>query len=153
MGFVWGTRSKRNLSTCHPDIVRVLDRALSYGEIDMAVFAGFRGEQEQNQAVIDGYSTKVWPHSWHNKKPSEAADVGPFIRGKEWTDYVINHIDEESERKRLLKHKGGIPWNDEKYWYKLHAYIMRAAREENVELHWGGFWHKPKDMPHYQRKV
>jgi peptidoglycan L-alanyl-D-glutamate endopeptidase CwlK len=64
------------LSTCHPDL-----QALFYEVIktfDCMILEGYRNENDQDKAFMDGKSQLPWPNSKHNKSPSMAVDVTPY---------------------------------------------------------------------------
>lgn len=117
----FGSRSLHNLRTCHPDLVRVLKLALSWGVIDFAVVEGHRGEARQNAAFEAGNSKLRWPDGKHNDFPSRAADLAPWIGG-------------------------AIPWNDRRYWDVLAGAVLAAAAQLGVELRWGGDWDGDTDL-------
>ena len=82
--FHFGTASKSRLSTCHPDIQRLLNECIKH--VDFSVVCGMRGKEDQNRAFDDGKSTVRWPNSKHNINPSEAVDVAPYVNGIAWED-------------------------------------------------------------------
>jgi len=127
-----GIQSLSNLSTCHPDLQRLIklvaagidEGDLSYaGVSDISVLCGYRGKAEQDKAVADGASETPWPRSKHNRLPSDAVDVVPFP----------------------------IAWKDP-VWVKkldtLHAYIAGVAQGLGIDLY-DISW----DRPHIQRNV
>ena len=63
--FYWGKKSSRELEGAAPVLRRVLNRALGYGVIDMAVAQTIRGKQEQNLYFTFGMSELEWPDSAH----------------------------------------------------------------------------------------
>ena len=74
---ILGPRSRKNLAQCHPDIVRVIERAIENGP-DFVVICGHRNEEDQNAAFASGRSKLNWPKSKHNATPSRAVDVVPY---------------------------------------------------------------------------
>lgn len=73
---VFGTASKKQLSTCHPRLQLVLNEAIKY--YDFSVVEGHRGKEAQNIAYAKHLSQLPWPLGNHNKLPSKAADCAPF---------------------------------------------------------------------------
>ena len=49
--FVFSKRSLRNLEGVHPDLVRVVRRALELTEVDFVVVEGIRTEEKQRHYV------------------------------------------------------------------------------------------------------
>jgi len=80
----FGAVSKANLATCCPEIQEILNEAIKY--VDFSVTCGHRGMLQQNIAFDTGKSKVRWPGSKHNKMPSEAADVAPYVNGIQWND-------------------------------------------------------------------
>lgn len=80
----FGIASKANLSSCHPDLQRLLNEAIKH--VDFSVTCGHRGKADQDAAVIAGNSTVNWPNSKHNSLPSLAADIAPYHNGIKWDD-------------------------------------------------------------------
>lgn len=73
---VFGKMSEVQLATIHPDLQRVLRKAIEI--VDFSVVEGHRGQREQDAAYAKGFSQVRWPNGRHNKLPSEAADVAPY---------------------------------------------------------------------------
>lgn len=122
--------SEQRLQECHPDLQRVIRRALADGPLDFSVLCGHRGEAEQEKAVHDGKSKQHYPSSKHNSLPSKAVDVAPCP----------------------------IDWNDRKRFVDLYRQIFAAAAKEGVKIRWGGDFNRDGnlsndsfvDMPHYE---
>jgi len=92
--------SQERLSTCCPEIQLLFKRVLYY--IDYTVACGFRGEEDQDKAFADGFSKVKWPNSKHNKLPSEAIDIYPYVNGR-----MVNG-DEEGDREQIIYNAGYI---------------------------------------------
>jgi len=127
MSYSFGTRSTTNLATCTPGIQRVMYAVIL--EIDFSVVFGHRGKIPQDKAFADGFSTKQWPDSKHNKVPSEGIDVLPYPSG--WP--------QDSDNELVKMHKIA-------HFYYLAGVIMTKANELGVNLRWGGDWDMDKDF-------
>ena len=68
--------SLEKLSTCDERLQRVFNEVIKH--YDCTVICGHRGEKEQNEAFIKGFSKLRFPDSKHNSMPSKAIDVVPF---------------------------------------------------------------------------
>jgi peptidoglycan L-alanyl-D-glutamate endopeptidase CwlK len=117
----FGANSKRHLKTLHPDLKEVLNEAIKH--FDFSIVWGFRGEEAQTRAYLEGNSLVEWPNSRHNSQPAEAVDVVPW--------------------------PGGFD-NDDETFYKMATYILRAASLRGVRLSWGGHWTSLKDLAHFE---
>lgn len=120
MTFVLNQTSKDRLSGVHPDLVRVIKRALSLSTVDFTVLEGLRTLERQKQLLAQGATRTL--KSRH--LTGHAVDIAP-LDGKEvsWAWPLYN---------------------------KLAPFIKEAARLENVPIEWGGDWRTFKDGPHWQ---
>ena len=136
----FGSRSIKNLTTCSPDLQRILWRAIKITPNDFTVLCGLRDEEAQNEAYATGRSTKQWPHSVHNTEPSEAVDVAPW-------------------RISPVTGRGYIPWKDQGCFYELAGVMKVAAILEGEEFRYGGDWDRDGltqdqnffDLGHFER--
>lgn len=125
--FKFSNRSKKRINQLHPDLQKVVIRALEITEVDFSVIEGARSVARQRKLVASGASTTM--NSRHipkgNPPVSHAVDIAPYINGK-------------------------IEWNLLPPFYKLADAMKEAARELKVDLKWGGDWKTFKDRPHFQ---
>ena len=133
MAYKYSQRSIDNLSSAHP-IFTVLMTAVLV-KYDHTITCGLRGEEEQNEAFRNGWSTLKWPLSKHNKYPSLAIDAGPFIDNKLSKDIAESAV------------------------FGIHVVAM--ADELGIPIRWGGDWdgdgnlreHKLRDYRHFELDV
>ena len=109
--YSWGLRSNQNMSGIHPDLRKVMDRAVQLTTIDMTVIEGLRSVERQRQLFNQGHTRTM--NSRHIT--GHAVDVVP------WVD-------------------GAISW-DWKHYYPVADAILKAAKEVNIPIVWGGAWH------------
>lgn len=114
-------RSEENLRGVHPDLVKVVHRALEITDIDFMVIEGKRNEARQRQLFASGKSQTM--NSRH--LTGHAVDCAPLVNNQ-------------------------IPWNDWSYFKKVADAMMQAAKELGVDIEWGGNWKTFKDGPHFQ---
>ena len=114
-------RSEENLRGVHPDLVKVVHRALEITDIDFMVIEGKRNEARQRQLVASGKSQTM--NSRH--LTGHAVDCAPLVNNQ-------------------------IPWNDWPYFKKVADAMIKAAKELGVDIEWGGNWKTFKDGPHFQ---
>ncbi len=103
----FGKRSQAELDTCHPDIIRLLNRAIK--EYDFSVLEGTRTKEEQTAAYESGASKLAWPKSRHNRIPSGAVDIVPYP----------------------------VDWKNLHRFHDLALVIKQCAAEENIKIDWG----------------
>lgn len=119
----YSKRSLRNLRGIHPDLRRVIDRALQESLLDFIVIEGLRSEDRQRQMVATGASQTM--NSRH--LTGHAVDLLPIgPNGKAAFDWPLYH--------------------------KLGPAVEAAARKEGVAITWGGRWSKFRDGPHFELK-
>ena len=120
MTFILSQKSKDRLSGVHPDLVRVVKRAIEVSEVDFAVLEGVRSKARQEQLVAAGASTTM--NSRHIT--GHAVDLGAMVYGAVRWDWPL--------------------------YSKVANAVKKAAAELNVPIEWGGDWKKFKDGPHFQ---
>lgn len=132
-GFVFGGASKNKLTGVHPDLVRVAEKALSYGLMDFSVAQGVRTEAQQAALYAQGRSAPgkivTWTmqsnHLLQSDGYGHALDLVPYVNG-------------------------AMNWDDLQNFHFLATLMFRAAGELGVRIGWGGHWTKNKDFPHFE---
>ena len=120
MGYNLGPRSRQRLQGVHPDLVRVVERAIQLTPIDFTVVEGLRTADRQQQLKEAGASRTL--RSRH--LTGHAIDLGVLVDGEVRWDWPLYH--------------------------KIAAAMKAAATELKVPLEWGGDWRTFKDGPHFQ---
>ena len=118
--FQLGATSLARLKGVHPDLVKVVKRAIELTPIDFTVLEGLRTKERQKQLVAKGASKTM--NSYHIT--GHAVDIVPLVDGK-------------------------VTW-DWKYYHQLAPIMKQAAKELGVNITWGGDWVSFKDGPHWQ---
>ena len=115
MAYRLGAQSRAELKGVHPDLVKVVDRAIEITAQDFSVHDGLRTLEEQKRYVASGASQTL--NSKHRTQADgfgHAVDLVPFINGK-------------------------MRWEWEPI-YVIAAAVWQAARELGVAVRWGGAW-------------
>lgn len=120
MTFTIGARSLAKLDGVHPDLVKVVQRAITLTEMDFAVIEGLRTKDKQAEYVARGKSLTM--NSRH--LTGHAVDLGAWVDGK-------------------------ISWESEHYPPIARA-MKQAAHDLNIPLEWGGDWTALKDLVHFE---
>lgn len=118
--YIFGQASESNLIGVHPDLVKVVRRALELTPIDFKVIEGVRTLERQRQLVKAGASQTL--NSRH--LTGHAVDIVPLPDGK-------------------------VSW-EWKYFYPMVDAMKQAAAELGIAVEWGGNWTTFKDGPHFQ---
>jgi peptidoglycan L-alanyl-D-glutamate endopeptidase CwlK len=116
----YSKRSLGNLKGIHPDLRRVIDRALQESPLDFIVIEGLRTMQRQRELVATGASQTM--NSRH--LTGHAVDLLPIGKDGAAFDWPL--------------------------YDKLGPAVKAAADAEGVEITWGGDWQKFRDGPHFQ---
>ena len=67
--------SRDKLLTCHIDLQTLFNEVIKY--FDCSILVGYRGEADQNKAVLEKKSKLKFPLSKHNSMLSMAVDAAP----------------------------------------------------------------------------
>lgn len=125
--FHFSTRSLKNLSGVHPNLIAVVGLALAQSHVDFTVVEGLRDMETQRKNVASGVSQTM--NSKHLKQSDgfgHAVDLYPYFDGS-----VQVHAPEED--------------------FKAIDCAMQAAADTlGVRITWGGSWKSFVDMPHFQ---
>ena len=116
----WSDRSLRNLNGIHPDLRRVMDRALQESPLDFIVIEGLRTQERQKELVASGASKTM--NSRHIT--GHAVDLLPIGPNGPRFDWPLYH--------------------------KLAPAVKAAAKAEGVKITWGGDWPNFPDGPHFE---
>lgn len=73
----FGRESQKKLNTCDKDIRLICDKTIIM--IDFSIITGHRTKEEQN-GLFPKYTKLKWPKGKHNKFPSMAVDIAPYIK-------------------------------------------------------------------------
>ncbi len=120
MSYALGPRSLERLVGVHPDLVRVVKRAIGESPLDFTVLEGLRSRERQTVLYAKG-ATKTM-NSRH--LTGHAVDLAPVIAGQVSWDWPL--------------------------YNKLALTVFEAAKDEGVPITWGGNWTTFKDGPHWE---
>lgn len=114
-------KSLGRLKGLHPDIVKVVKRAIEITTIDFSVGEGLRSITRQKELYAKG-ATKT-------------------MNSRHLTGHAVDLF--------ALDESGKVTW-DWDYYYPLAAAVKQAAKDVGVSIEWGGDWVSFADGPHYQ---
>ena len=118
-------KSRDRLAGVHPDLIKVVERAIEITEIDFAVLEGVRSKTRQEHLVKAGASqTLNSRHIPGRDGLAKAVDLGAWVDGQ-------------------------VDWSWPLY-HKIAKAMKTAAQELGVPIEWGGDWRTFKDGPHFQ---
>ena len=115
-----GPRSQTRLKGVHPDLVKVVERAIEISTVDFAVLEGLRTPERQKVLMESGASQTL--NSRHIT--GHAVDLGAWVDGEVRWDWPLYH--------------------------QIAKAMKAAAAELAIPIEWGGDWSRFKDGPHWQ---
>jgi peptidoglycan L-alanyl-D-glutamate endopeptidase CwlK len=118
--FRLGDKSLKRLKGLHPDLVRVVKRAITLTRVDFTVLEGLRTESRQRELFAAGATTTM--NSRHIT--GHAVDLGAYVSGEVRWDWPL--------------------------YDQIGNAMKMAALEEDVKIEWGGDWKSFRDGPHFQ---
>lgn len=161
MGYVFGSTSKKRLSTCHKDLILIAEEALKYSYFDFGITQGARTVEQQKEYFLKGTS-KINPDDYPNLE--DLANKAKHIVIKGHSKYGVSRAFDVyawiSGRKDLM-------WNTN-YLNVIGGTIMTTAERLYDEgkvthkLRWGNDWNQNRilvtedsreslvDAPHFE---
>jgi peptidoglycan L-alanyl-D-glutamate endopeptidase CwlK len=144
--YTFSNNSKSKLDTCHPDLIKIMELAISRSKVDFGVSEGNRSLARQNELYRQGKSkiNGTTKKGKHNSVPSMAVDIFAYHK-----DYVT--------RKKLvydrvhLAYIGGI--------VESCAQELLKLRKIKHKIRWGANWDSDgvidydqsfDDYPHFE---
>lgn len=124
MSFKLSARSRARLIGVHPDLVRVVERAITVTLVDFSVVEGVRTLAKQMEYFKKGKSMTM--RSRH--LTGHAVDLAPWM--------MVNGV-------------MTIDWESDAGWEALADAMKSSAYALSVPVEWGGDW-KWRDAPHWQ---
>lgn len=120
-----GVRSKARLRGVHPDLVKVVERAIQITTVDFTVLEGVRDPLRQRKLVESGASQTM------NSRHIPGADG--FAKAVDLGAWVDDQVD----------------WSWPLY-HQIAAAMKEAARQLGVAIVCGADWKKFPDGPHFE---
>ena len=118
--FKLSKRSYRNLAGVHPDLVSVVELAITLTPVDFGVLEGMRSKGRQQELYVAGASSTMTSRHL----TGHAVDLGAFLRGERRWDWPL--------------------------YERISKVMLESARTLGVHVTWGGSWDNFKDGPHYE---
>lgn len=137
MVYILGARSLARLNGVHPNLVRVVRRAISLSAVDFTVVEGLRTPERQAELFAQGRTKPGAKVTWTLKSKhidGLAVDLAPVLPG------------------------GAIDWTNHAAFNEISRAMFAAAKEQGITLRWGADWDrdgKPRergetDSPHFE---
>ena len=120
MTYILSQKSLDKMKGLHPDLVKVVKRAIELTTVDFTVDETLRTVERQKELVAKGASQTM--------------------KSRHLTGHAIDLY--------ALKN-GGVVWELPLY-KEIAKAMLQAAKELGVDLEWGGNWKTLVDGPHFQ---
>lgn len=114
--FKLGPASLLRLQDVHPDLVKVVERAIELTEVDFTVLEGVRSKARQEKLVASGASQAM--NSRH--LTGHAVDLGAFVAGQVRWDWGL--------------------------YLRIAEAVRSASLELGIPIRWGGTWGLLSDL-------
>lgn len=139
MAYALGTQSRARLNGVHPDLQRVVFRAIEISSQDFMVLEGVRTPERQAQLYAQGRTKPGQKVTWTLKS-------NHFVNPKTGKGHAVD----------LVPYP--VDWNDLKKFDAMAKAMFKAADELGVKIRWGADWDrdgKPRekgehDSPHFE---
>ena len=133
MSYKLGTRSKSNLKGVHPDLVKVVEKAIGLTTQDFTVIEGVRTKERQQELYAQGRT-----------------EPGNIVTNVDGVKKQSNHqvkADKYGHAVDIVPYP--INWDSISKFENIAVAMKEAAKELKVKLVWGGDW-KMRDYPHFE---
>ena len=134
MTYKLGTRSKNNLKGVHPDLVKVVEKAIGLTTQDFTVIEGVRTTKRQQELYAQGRTAPgniVTNVDGVKKKSNHQAKADRYGHAVDIVPYPVD-------------------WDSISKFDNIAVAMKLAACELGVDIVWGGDWKNFKDYPHFE---
>lgn len=134
MTYKLGTRSKNNLKGVHPDLVKVVEKAIGLTTQDFTVIEGVRTKERQQKLYAQGRTAPgniVTNVDGVKKKSNHQAKADGYGHAVDIVPYPVD-------------------WDSISKFDNIAVAMKLAACELGVDIVWGGDWENFKDYPHFE---
>ena len=134
MAYKLGTRSKNNLKGVHPDLVKVVEKAIGLTTQDFTVIEGVRTTERQQELYAQGRTAPgniVTNADGVKKKSNHQAKADGYGHAVDIVPYPVD-------------------WDSISKFDNIAVAMKLAACELGVDIVWGGDWKNFKDYPHFE---
>jgi peptidoglycan L-alanyl-D-glutamate endopeptidase CwlK len=136
--FQLGNRSKDTLKGVHPNLVRVIERAIELSSQDFTVLEGIRTPQRQAELYAQGRT-----------KPGQVVT---------WTLKSRHFVQEDGWGHAVDLAPWPIDWNSTKKFDAIADAMFQASKELGTPIRWGADWDEDSqprergetDSPHFE---
>ena len=139
MVYTFSKRSLDNLKGVHPDLVKVVQRALELSKVDFTVIEGVRSQARQDELWAQG-RTKPGPVvTWVKTSGTHGIHADGYGHAVDMVPYPVD-------------------WDDLKRFDQMAEAMFQASKELGIKIRWGANWDQDgnpreageSDSPHFE---
>lgn len=130
MAFVLGANSRANLEGVHPDLVRVIERAIALSRVDFKVIEGVRTPARQKKLFAQGRTAPGPKVTW-------TLNSNHFVKPTTGFGHAVDLLPAPYDWK--LDDPKSTPAMDDNFAL-VSAAMYQAAAELGVRIRWGANW-------------
>lgn len=144
----FSTASKSRMIGLHPDLIRVLNRTiLTY---DFSIIQGVRTKEE---CYINWGKGRTITQCEAVGIPNPSKYAQPNLQKVTWLNHPLssNHLPKTDGYGHAVDCTPyPVDWQNISAFAAMAKVMLDAAKQENVNLKWGGDWSSSKDYPHFE---
>ena len=137
--YKFGDRSKKNLQGIQPDLVKVMETAITNSPCDFTITDGVRTVEQQQALYAKGRTAS-----------------GKIVTNADGVKVKSNHQPKSDGFGYAVDlypyYNGSVQLNDVKKLKEIASHIKLTAKNLGIKIEWGGDWTKMLDMPHFELK-
>lgn len=130
MAYALGTASRRNLEGVHPNLIKVVERAIALSRVDFRVIEGVRTPARQKQLYAQG-RTKPGP------KVTWTLNSNHFVKSATGFGHAVDLLPAPYDW--VLEDPKNTPAMDDSFAL-VAAAMYQAAAELGIRIRWGANW-------------
>lgn len=147
--FSFGEKSLKKLEGVHKDLVKVMKLAITNSPYDFKITDGVRTSAEQYALYCQGRTVLTDKKGNKLKKVTNCDGITKKSNHQAKADGFGYAVDIALLNPNNPKE---VIWNDIAMYTKVANHILKIAKEQGVNLEWGGNWKDLKDYPHFEKK-
>lgn len=147
--FSFGEQSLKKLEGVHKDLVKVMKLAIINSPYDFKITNGVRTSAEQYALYCQGRTVLTDKKGNKLKKVTNCDGITKKSNHQVKADGFGYAVDIALLNPNNPKE---VIWNDIAMYTKVANHILKIAKEQGVNLEWGGNWKDFKDYPHFEKK-
>ena len=138
--YKFSEKSLKRMEGIHPKLRKLMELSIKDSPYDFMIVQGVRTAAYQNELYQQGRTKlgkKVTNCDGYKNKSNHQAKQDGYGHAIDFAIYDLSIA-------------GKIDWDNEKKYKAVAEHIKAIAKENNINVQWGGDWKKFKDYPHIE---